>query len=211
MLISPEHLLIQIETAMDNDPRMPIDRRVKEGITIRDRFMSSESKEQQNVFNITFYYFLAGKLASWNTAHRLDRNILECYTMMLMFCVSAGDYGVMEDVCEEITDFFLEIPDLTYSEIETKVPAIADLYMEADLPYCCYGWLETYLYYMSSVLETHAQYDRMKAVRYMHLFLKLHRDRGCNGSETLFRHIVRFAQALLPHDELISYGIFGVK
>lgn len=29
MLISPEHLLIQIETAMDNDPRMLIDRRVK--------------------------------------------------------------------------------------------------------------------------------------------------------------------------------------
>ena len=36
MLISPEHLLIQIETAMDNDPRMSIDRRVKEGIIIRD-------------------------------------------------------------------------------------------------------------------------------------------------------------------------------
>ena len=122
MLISPEHLLIQIETAMDNDPRMPIDRRVKEGIIIRDRFMSSESKEQQNVFNITFYYFLAGKLASWNSDHRLDRQILECYIMMLRFCVSVRDYGTMEDVWEEITDFYLQISNLTYGEIETKVP-----------------------------------------------------------------------------------------
>ena len=207
MLISPEHLLIQIETAMNNDPRMPIDRRVKEGITIRDRFMSSESKEQQNSFDITFYYFLAGKLVSWNTEHRLDRNILECYTMMLRYCVTTGDYGIMENVNEEITDFFLEIPNLAYSDIEDKIPPIVDLYIEADLPYCAYGWLETYLYYMSSVVETHAQYDRMKAIRYMHLFLKLHRDRGCKRSESLFRNITRFAQCLLPHDELLRYGI----
>lgn len=210
MLISPEHLLIQIETAMDNDPRMPIDRRVKEGIIIRDRFMSSESKEQQNVFNITFYYFLAGKLASWSSDHRLDRQILECYIMMLRFCVSVRDYGTMEDVWEEITDFYLQIPNLTYGEIETKVPEIADLYMIADLPYCCYSWLETYLYYMSSVLKTHAQYDRMKAVRYMDVFLKLHRDRGCKGSDAIFRQIAGFAQTLLPRTDLISYGIDGV-
>lgn len=50
----------------------------------------------------------------------------------------------------------------------------------------------------------------MKAVRYMHLFLKLRRDRGCKGSEALFRHIAGFAQTLLPRTDLISYGIDGV-
>lgn len=207
MIIPPEALLAQIDTAMSNDVRMPIQQRIKEAGIIRDRFMSSESKEQQDVFNILFHHLIARKLASWNTDHRLDRLILDQYIMMMKNCVSTRNFNYMENADQEITDFFVEMPHITYNEVETKVADIAILYMKANLLQCCYNWTETYLYYMSSVMDTHVQYDRSKAILYMDMFLRLRRDNGCTGSEALFSRIVKFAQYLLPREELTQYGI----
>ena len=74
----------------------------------------------------------------------------------------------------------------TYNEVETKGADIAILYMKANLLQCCSNWTETYLYYMSSVMETHVQYDRSQAILYMDMFLRLRLDNGCRGSEAFF-------------------------
>lgn len=206
MIIAPEHLLAQINTAMTNNSHMPVSRRVKEAIIIRDRFMSCESEKDQMLFNIHFYNFLIGKFDSWNGNHELDSNILNCYDMLLDCCAKTRCFSVMEAVENSMSDFIVEAQTLTLKDIESKIPHMADSYKAAELHQCRYNLLETYLYYMYAAQRENISFDRAKAVKYLCEFLRMHRE-GYVGSEKLFRKIAELGQSIIPLPEQIRYGI----